>query len=425
MIISIESIQKNYQLYIISFGILLATRSTIAFLEAEQIEQKYESGDENEPLQALSNDQSTQQIHHQQDEIDRHRQHLLEQQQQQQHLFQQQQQNEQNNLQSQQPQQQQSISTITHSEQNRLNEIFHRLTSQSQMMPKSFGEEAQAAASSSYSHHLSSSSSSSSASSAATDENLEASSSDYGSFQPLQTLNEGISKFTKIPQGSLFAFPDKNGKLEFESMYAKQPYSIVFRTQSMPVKIKQQHHTLPAPEVEFVRSQEEAHRIKHEVIRPVIQEVHEIIQPYRRVVQEVRPVIENVHTIVAKGEPRGGKAGGPLNGPNDGAYNDNIRGSYSENLIRFVPVPSEQQQQQQQQSKISSEIDQSQSKRSHHQIGASLSNQNQPPHYINSHQQSHHRLSPVTHSQARNFRNNVMDSLRPNKLAGRFMHRRY
>lgn len=38
----------------------------------------------------------------------------------------------------------------------------------------------------------------------------------------------------------------------------------------------------------------------HEVIRPIIQEVHEIIQPYRRVVQQVQPVIEEVRTVVAK-----------------------------------------------------------------------------------------------------------------------------
>lgn len=119
-----------------------------------------------------------------------------------------------------------------------------------------------------------------------------------------------LSQITQIPSGSMFALGEKGtGSLEYESPFAKQPYSIVFRTHSMPVKIQQQHQTLPAPEVEFVRSQEEAHRIKHEVIRPVIQEVHEIIQPYRRVVQEVRPVIENVHTVVSKGDGRGGNGG--------------------------------------------------------------------------------------------------------------------
>lgn len=89
---------------------------------------------------------------------------------------------------------------------------------------------------------------------------------DYGSLKSI----------TNIPSGSMFALdPSKSGKspLEFQSPYSKQPYSIVFRTQSMPVKIKQQHQTLPAPEVEYVRSQEEPHRVQHTVTRPIIQEV--------------------------------------------------------------------------------------------------------------------------------------------------------
>lgn len=43
----------------------------------------------------------------------------------------------------------------------------------------------------------------------------------------------------------------------------------------------------PKPEVKHTTSHEEPHRVVHEVVRPIIQEVHEIIQPYRRVVQQV------------------------------------------------------------------------------------------------------------------------------------------
>jgi hypothetical protein len=57
-------------------------------------------------------------------------------------------------------------------------------------------------------------------------------------------------------------------------------------------------------EVEHTSSEEEPHRVMHEVVKPVIQEIREIIQPYRRVVQQIQPVLEEVHTIVAKGEPR-------------------------------------------------------------------------------------------------------------------------
>ncbi|KAJ6219026.1 hypothetical protein RDWZM_004838 [Blomia tropicalis] len=128
------------------------------------------------------------------------------------------------------------------------------------------------------------------------------------------------SKMTHIPSGTLFPLNGK-GPLEFQSPFSKQPYSIVFRTHSMPVKIKQQHQAMPAPEVEFVRSQEEPHQIKHEVIRPIIQEVHEIIMPYRRVVQEVKPVVEQIHTIVSKGESRNRGGGGGGSGIGNGGGN--------------------------------------------------------------------------------------------------------
>ena len=166
-------------------------------------------------------------------------------------------------------------------------------------------------------------------------------------LKSLEGRSSEYSKVTQIPSGTLFSMGEKGtGALEFQSPFSKEPYSIVFRTHSMPVKIKQQHQTLPAPEVEFVRSQEEAHRIKHEVVRPVIQEVHEIIQPYRRVVQEVRPVIENVHTIVSKGEGRGGAQdgrggiatnAGPGLGGNLRSFNgEGLNVGYSQNMPLYV-----------------------------------------------------------------------------------------
>ncbi len=85
---------------------------------------------------------------------------------------------------------------------------------------------------------------------------------------------------------------------------SEQPVQIIFRSISSPVHV-QQIHTPGAPgQVESTNSEDEPHRVTHEVMRPVIQEIREVIQPYRRVVQEVRPVLEEVHTVVAKGEPR-------------------------------------------------------------------------------------------------------------------------
>lgn len=41
----------------------------------------------------------------------------------------------------------------------------------------------------------------------------------------------------------------------------------------------------------------------HNVYRPVIQEVNEVIQPYRKVLQTVEPVIEQMKTIISKAGP--------------------------------------------------------------------------------------------------------------------------
>ncbi|UXI16138.1 hypothetical protein NH340_JMT02081 [Sarcoptes scabiei] len=73
-----------------------------------------------------------------------------------------------------------------------------------------------------------------------------------------------------------------------------------YRTHAQPIVVHQTRIPGPKPEVKHTTSHEEPQRVVHEVIRPIIQEVHEIIQPYRRVVQQVQPVIEEVRTIIAK-----------------------------------------------------------------------------------------------------------------------------
>lgn len=87
------------------------------------------------------------------------------------------------------------------------------------------------------------------------------------------------------------------------------PVQVHFRTAGSRVNV-QQSHTPGAPaQVEHASFQDEPHRVVHEVVKPVIQEVREIIQPYRRVTQEIRPVIEEVHTVVHKGEGRRAQGG--------------------------------------------------------------------------------------------------------------------
>jgi len=80
------------------------------------------------------------------------------------------------------------------------------------------------------------------------------------------------------------------------------PVTIEFRSQSSPVNINQVHIPGPPGEFKETRSEEEPDRVLHEVVKPVIQEVREIIQPFRRITQQILPVQEEVHSVVARGE---------------------------------------------------------------------------------------------------------------------------
>lgn len=82
------------------------------------------------------------------------------------------------------------------------------------------------------------------------------------------------------------------------------PLEIHFKSSSSRIRVHQTHQASGAGEVEQTSSEEEPHRLIHEVKKPIIQEVREIITPYRKVVQEIQPVMEEIHTIVAKGEAR-------------------------------------------------------------------------------------------------------------------------
>ena len=86
-----------------------------------------------------------------------------------------------------------------------------------------------------------------------------------------------------------------------------QPVQVHYKSQSIPLNVQHTHIPAPTPETKLSRSEEEPHKIIHEVIRPVIQEVREIIQPYRRIIQEIRPVQESVVSQVSikqnKAEP--------------------------------------------------------------------------------------------------------------------------
>jgi len=80
------------------------------------------------------------------------------------------------------------------------------------------------------------------------------------------------------------------------------PVQINFRSSSSPVHVQQVHTPGVVGPAEYNSFQDQPHRIVNEVVKPIIQEVREVIQPYRRVTQEIKPVIEEVLTVVHKGE---------------------------------------------------------------------------------------------------------------------------
>jgi len=57
-----------------------------------------------------------------------------------------------------------------------------------------------------------------------------------------------------------------------------QPIQVVFRSTSTRVQVKQIHTPLKPEEVETTRTEEEPQRVVHQLLRPVIQEVFEVIQ---------------------------------------------------------------------------------------------------------------------------------------------------
>lgn len=83
-----------------------------------------------------------------------------------------------------------------------------------------------------------------------------------------------------------------------------QPLSLEFHSQSSPLSVQQLHHPTAPAAPQVSRHEEEADVLRQEIVKPVVQEVHETIQPIRRITQELRPVEEHVNQILNRGEQR-------------------------------------------------------------------------------------------------------------------------
>lgn len=78
------------------------------------------------------------------------------------------------------------------------------------------------------------------------------------------------------------------------------PIVMHFKSASSRIRVQQSHSGAGSGQIQETKSEDQPQHLRHEVVKPIIQEVREIVMPYRRVVQEIRPVVEEIQTVVAK-----------------------------------------------------------------------------------------------------------------------------
>ena len=105
------------------------------------------------------------------------------------------------------------------------------------------------------------------------------------------------------------------------------PLTLNFRSVSSNIKVLSSHQPGHG-ETQHTSSEDEPHKLFHEVNKPIIQEVREVISPYRRIIQEVRPVQEDIHTVIAKGN---GGYGNNIGGGGGYGGNKGGKGHWSSN----------------------------------------------------------------------------------------------
>ena len=79
------------------------------------------------------------------------------------------------------------------------------------------------------------------------------------------------------------------------------PVYMSFKTQSSPLYVKQEHRSTKGS-YQKSHSKDEPHRLVHQDVKPLVQELKEVITPYRKVVQVVEPVREDKRTKVHKSQ---------------------------------------------------------------------------------------------------------------------------
>ncbi|KAH7645566.1 uncharacterized protein LOC124490472 [Dermatophagoides farinae] len=125
-------------------------------------------------------------------------------------------------------------------------------------------------------------------------------------FQPIRSFSEPLNVPVISSHDIQFIPVTVEAPIQQSQVIAVEPSSqavhLVFKSVSSPVSIHQQHSPGERSFYETTRSEEPPHVIRHEVFKPVVQELRETIQPYRQVTQEIRPVIEKINVLVPKGQ---------------------------------------------------------------------------------------------------------------------------
>ena len=75
---------------------------------------------------------------------------------------------------------------------------------------------------------------------------------------------------------------------------------MLFRSASSQLNVQQAHQGA-AGSVQESASEDETHILRHSVVKPVLQQIREVVTPFRRITQEIQPVREEINTIVARG----------------------------------------------------------------------------------------------------------------------------
>ena len=116
---------------------------------------------------------------------------------------------------------------------------------------------------------------------------------DYHSIDvPIKSYNRGL-KVIRTP-----SYSEKH-LTEVKISPSDMPVHMTFNSQTSPVYVDQKHKKSKGS-YKKSESMDEPHKLVHHVIKPVYQEIVEIIKPYRKVVQVIKPVEEERMTKVYK-----------------------------------------------------------------------------------------------------------------------------